>query len=162
MIISIIMPVYNNEGHLSDSINSVLQQRSKAWELIIVNDGSTDCTGKICDEYAKKDNRIKVIHTQNYGPADARNIGIQNANGKYCIFLDSDDFIDGYMYETKIKILKNYHADVIESGYRRFNDEGIHEEAHFTEEMLFNGLTNTISAVKQDNNFCVEIGRAHV
>lgn len=94
MIISIIMPVYNNEGYLSDSINSVLRQRSKAWELIIVNDGSTDCTGKICDEYAKKDNRIKVIHTQNYGPADARNIGIQNANGKYCIFLDSDDQLD--------------------------------------------------------------------
>lgn len=103
MFISIIIPVYNNEKYLSDSINSVLQQRSKDWELIIVNDGSTDRTGKICDEYAKKDNRIKVIHTQNYGPADARNIGIQNANGKYCIFLDSMILLMAICMKRKLK-----------------------------------------------------------
>lgn len=153
--LSVIVPIYNNEKYLKRCIDSIINQTYPCLEIILVNDGSTDDSLEICKEYAKKDKRIKVIDKENGGVSSARNAGLIHTTGSYVTFVDSDDFIDDRMYETKIKILKNDHADVIESGYRRFNDEGFHEEVHFTEEIIFNGLTNTISAVKQENNFCV-------
>lgn len=91
MTISIILPGYNSENSIKYSMASVLNQSDSDWELIIINDGSTDRTGAICEEYAKKRQGIKVYHIENAGPADARNLGIQKARGEYCIFLDSDD-----------------------------------------------------------------------
>lgn len=153
--LSVIVPVYNSEKYLQRCIDSIMNQSYPYLQIILVNDGSTDNSLEICQAYAKKDERIKVIDKENGGVSSARNVGLIHTTGSYVTFVDSDDFIDLHMYETKLKILKNYQADVIESGYRRFNDEGFYEEVHFTEELLLNGLTNTISAVKQDNNFCV-------
>lgn len=99
MKISCIVPVYNVEKYIKKCLDSILKQSFKDFEIILVDDGSTDNSGKICDEYEKKDDRIKVIHKSNGGLSDARNKGIENANGDYFIFIDSDDYIDENMFE---------------------------------------------------------------
>lgn len=93
--ISVIIPVYNVEKYLRDCIESVLQQSFSDIEIILVEDGSPDDSPKICDEYSKKDGRVKVIHKENGGLSDARNVGIDMATGKYIMFLDSDDYWSG-------------------------------------------------------------------
>lgn len=90
---SIIIPVYNVEKYLGECIESVLTQSFQSYEIILVNDGSTDTSGDICDEYAKKDKRIKVIHQENKGLSGARNKGIVSSTGEYLLFIDSDDYI---------------------------------------------------------------------
>lgn len=97
-LVSIIIPVYKVEKYLSNCIESVLGQNFCDWEAILVDDGSPDDCPTLCDEYAKKDNRIKVIHKINGGLSDARNAGILTANGKYVLFLDSDD----YFYSNRV------------------------------------------------------------
>ena len=92
-LISVIVPVYNVEKYLRECIESVLAQTHQNWEMILVDDGSEDSSGEICDEYAKKDNRILVIHQENQGLSGARNTGFENAKGEYVYFLDSDDWI---------------------------------------------------------------------
>lgn len=98
-LISVIVPVYNVEEYLPKCLDSIINQTYKNIEIIIVNDGSTDKSGIICDEYANKDIRIKVIHKENGGLSDARNRGIDIANGDYIGFVDSDDYIAEDMYE---------------------------------------------------------------
>ena len=97
------MPVYQAEKFLCDTINSVLAQTYSNWELILVDDGSTDSSGEICDTYARKDNRIKVVHQLNAGQASARNSGMDLAKGDYIGFLDNDDFY----YPDTVRILVN-------------------------------------------------------
>lgn len=92
-LFSIIVPIYNVEKYLAQCINSVLQQDFKDYELILINDGSPDNCPQICDEFALKDARIRVIHKNNGGLSDARNAGLEVCNGKYILFLDSDDFL---------------------------------------------------------------------
>ena len=98
-LISIIIPVYNVEQYLKQCLDSVINQTYKNLEIILVDDGSTDNSGKICDEYALKDNRIKVIHKQNGGVSSARNTGLNVATGEYIGFVDGDDYIELDMYE---------------------------------------------------------------
>lgn len=115
--VSIIIPVFNAEGFLNRCINSVLSQCYKNYELILVDDGSTDKSGIICDAYAKSDNRIKVFHKNNGGVSSARNWGIDHAQGEYIIFIDSDD----YVLPDYISNLMKYNSDLNVSGltYRR-------------------------------------------
>lgn len=94
LLITIIVPVYNSEKTLDKCINSILEQTFHEWELLLINDGSTDRSGKLCDEYASKDQRIKVFHKENGGVCSARNLGINNAKGKWITFCDSDDYVD--------------------------------------------------------------------
>ena len=89
---SFIIPVYNVEKYIKECLDSILIQTYKNFEVILINDGSTDNSGILCDEYAKLDNRVKVIHTKNGGLSKARNVGLEEATGKYIIFLDSDDY----------------------------------------------------------------------
>ena len=91
-MVSIIVPVYNIEKYIDECIQSVLNQTYTAWELILVDDGSTDNSGNICDEYAKTDTRIKVLHQKNQGVSAARNIALDKAEGDYIMFLDADDY----------------------------------------------------------------------
>lgn len=93
-LISIIIPVYNVENYIENCVSSVIKQTYKNIEIILVDDGSMDKSGIICDELAKRDNRIKVIHQKNKKAAEARNCGINNSNGRYIIFIDSDDYVD--------------------------------------------------------------------
>lgn len=111
-IISVIVPVYNVEKYLNKCVDSIVNQTYKNLEIILVDDGSPDNCPKICDEYAKKDNRIKVIHKENGGLSDARNKGIEVATGKYIGFVDSDDWIDKDMYKVLYENLTRYKADI--------------------------------------------------
>ncbi len=105
--ISIIVPVYKVEQFLEKCINSLLNQTYKNLEIILVDDGSPDNSGLICDKYAKKDKRIKVIHVENGGVSRARNIGIDNATGKYLTFVDSDDYIEINSYSKLLSHIDN-------------------------------------------------------
>ena len=91
--ISIIVPVYNSEKTLNRCVDSILSQTFQDWELLLIDDGSTDRSGKLCDEYALKDQRIKVFHKKNGGVSSARNIGLDHAKGEWITFIDSDDEI---------------------------------------------------------------------
>ena len=92
-LISVIVPIYNTEKYLSKCLDSILAQTYTDWEAILVDDGSSDNCGEICDEYAKKDCRFKVLHKKNEGVSIARNCGIENASGEWIVFVDSDDFV---------------------------------------------------------------------
>ena len=99
-LISVIVPVYNVEKYLNKCIDSIINQTYKNLEIILVDDGSQDSSGKICDEYTKKDNRIKVIHKENGGVSSARNIGLNNATGEWIAFIDADDWVDEEYLQT--------------------------------------------------------------
>ena len=96
--ISVIVPVYNVEQYLERCVDSIINQTYKNLEILLVNDGSTDNSGQLCDELAKKDDRIRVIHKENGGLSDARNVGIDEAEAELIGFIDSDDYIDEDMY----------------------------------------------------------------
>ena len=107
-LISIIVPVYKVEKYLEKCVKSIIGQTYKNLEIILVDDGSPDNCGKLCDEFAALDNRIKVYHKENGGLSDARNYGVEKATGKYIGFVDSDDYIHEEMYEKLyIAIKKN-------------------------------------------------------
>ena len=110
--ISVIIPVYNVEKYLSDCVESVLRQTYTDLEIILVDDGSKDASGRICDDYAKQDLRVRVIHKQNGGLSSARNAGIESANGQYLYFLDSDDWIAENAIELLYEAIKNTQSDL--------------------------------------------------
>jgi len=110
--ISVIVPVYKAEPYLCQCIDSIITQTYTNLEIILVNDGSPDNCGYICDEYALKDNRIKVIHKLNGGVSDARNVGINIATGDYICLIDSDDWVEHDMIEVLYKILSSNNADM--------------------------------------------------
>lgn len=112
-IISIIVPVFKSELYLKRCIDSILCQTFSDYELLLIDDGSTDLCPEICDEYAKKDERIRVIHKENAGVATARNSGLDIANGEYVTFVDSDDWIESDMYQSMMDIAKKYECDVV-------------------------------------------------
>lgn len=114
MLISIIVPIYNVEKYIHKCINSIINQTYKNIEVILVDDGSTDRCSEICDEFAKKDNRIKVIHQKNSGLSEARNTGIENSSGEYLLFIDSDDYIEVCTCEHLIKCLSKEKVDIIQ------------------------------------------------
>ena len=111
-LISIVVPIYKVEKYLPKCIDSIINQTYKNLEIILVDDGSPDRCGEICDEYAKTDRRIKVIHKENGGASDARNVGIDIANGEYLGFVDSDDYIVSDMYEKLYTALKKSNSDM--------------------------------------------------
>jgi len=115
--ISVIVPVYNVEQYLERCIDSIINQTYKNLEIILVNDGSTDNSGQLCDELAKKDDRIRVIHKKNGGLSDARNVGVDEAKAELIGFIDSDDYIDEDMYELLINNLKAANADLSMCGH---------------------------------------------
>lgn len=114
-LISIIVPVYNVENYLRKCLESIINQTYKNLEIILINDGSTDNSGKICDEYAGKDNRVKVIHNENRGVSHSRNCGLDIAKGEYILFIDSDDTVkNNYVFEM-VKEVREKDYDLIVS-----------------------------------------------
>lgn len=116
-LLSVIVPVYNNEKYLEECVNSILNQTYTRLEIILVNDGSKDNSGKLCDELAKKDARIRVIHKENGGAISARRTGCLEANAKYVTFVDSDDWIEPDMYQYLMEELLIHKADIVTSGF---------------------------------------------
>lgn len=112
-LISVIIPVYNVESYLSECVDSVLRQTCGKFEVILVDDGSTDSCGAICDSYAGSDPRIRVIHQPNGGLSAARNSGLKAARGQYVYFLDSDDYIESHTLEQLTALAEQEQADVV-------------------------------------------------
>ena len=122
--ISVIIPVYNVEKYIRESIDSVINQTYKNLEIIIVDDGSTDTSGAICDEYINKDNRIKVIHQENKGLSGARNTGLDVATGKYIMFIDSDDTFKLDACENLYNYIEKTNADYVVGNYINMDEDG--------------------------------------
>lgn len=170
MFISIIIPVFNREKYIRRCLNSILRQSFKDYELIIVDDGSYDATGKICDEYAKKYNKIRVIHQVNAGVSRARNVGLKNMRGKFVTFIDSDDFIpsnyleqiriayekygDGFLYCTSFKIYSETGIQFFRyrenSMYSVLNASGLFSMIN---KGLFNSVVNKIYESSRIKNY---------
>lgn len=136
--VSVVVPVYNAEKYLEECLDSIMVQTLKDIEVICVNDGSTDRSGQILNEYAKKDSRIKVIHKENGGVVSARNTGVDIAEGKYIGFVDSDDWVEPEMYEKLYEIAEREDVDLVTSGYFM---EGNYTTTHLdiVEEGLYKG-----------------------
>lgn len=118
-IVSVIVPIYNGERYLPESLDSLLAQTFQNFEIICVNDGSTDSTGKIIGEYIARDSRVKVVNQKNEGVASARNTGIANAKGRYIMFCDDDDLFAPNMLDSMVAMMEQHNADIcIPNGYK--------------------------------------------
>ena len=121
--ISVIVPVYNVEQYLPRCIDSILDQTFTDFELLLIDDGSKDKSGEICDNYAKKDSRIRVFHKENGGVSSARNLGLYNAKGKYIAFIDADDWVENEYLRIMYKHGEEECADIISSDFFLDNTE---------------------------------------
>lgn len=122
-LISVVIPIYNVEKYVEKCVNSVISQTYKNMEIILVDDGSKDKSGEICDSFEKKDKRIKVIHKKNGGLSDARNAGIEIAKGKYISFIDSDDYVSELFIERLYNLCTQNNADIAECAFIKFEDK---------------------------------------
>lgn len=120
--VSVIIPVYNAEKYLRKCLDSVLAQSFADFEVLLINDGSTDGSGKICDDYAQKDARVKVFHKENGGVSSARNLGLDNATGDWIVFVDSDDYVEKNYFEV-INNNLSQEIDVLVFSYWKIVDE---------------------------------------
>lgn len=123
-LVSIVVPIYNVERFLTKCVNSIVNQTYKNLEIILVDDGSPDNCPKMCDEWASKDSRIKVVHKENQGLGFARNTGIENASGKYILFFDSDDYVDTTLVEECIAAKNENNAQLVWYSMSDVNEEG--------------------------------------
>lgn len=150
-LISVIVPVYNVEKYLERCLNSIINQTYKNLQIIVVDDGSTDSSGKICDQYKEKDERIQVIHKKNGGLSDARNQGLKIATGEYIGFVDSDDYIAQDMFETLYNAIEKYNADIsIVSFYEIYNGKviGVRDSKNIEEMNKFEAMNELLKDTK--------------
>lgn len=139
MDISIIIPVYNVEKHLRRCVDSVLKQKNISMEIILVDDGSTDSSGNICEEYSTKHSNVRCIHIDNSGPSTAKNIGYDVATGNYVAFIDSDDEIMPDMFSTMLQSGNHHNADIVCCNYIQVDEEGnISHTEHTDKEYVLN------------------------
>lgn len=122
--ITVIITIYNASQYLRQCIDNILSQNFQDFELLLVNDGSTDSTGEICDEYAKKDKRIKVFHEQHKGVAHARQVGLDNAKGEYILYIDADDIIEPTMLVELYNTAKTTDAELVICDYTELTNSG--------------------------------------
>lgn len=139
--ISVIVPVYNVEKYLRRCIDSILGQTFTDFELLLIDDGSTDNSGKICDEYAEKDNRIRVFHKENGGVSSTRQLGIKEAQGKFSIHVDSDDWIEKDMLEIMYKEAVETRSEIISVDYYQ-NEQYIAEQYPLTNWQIIDSMLN--------------------
>jgi len=148
--ISVIVPVYKVESYLHRCIESIIHQTHKNLEIILVNDGSPDNSGSICDEYASKDERIIVIHKKNEGSSCARNAGLDVATGNYISFVDSDDYINVSMLQTMLENLLKFDLDVIE-----IPPKFSYKEKNFDDKLTIEDPVSASKRVIEDVTFAV-------
>lgn len=144
-LITIIVPVFNVEKYLCCCIESILCQSYWNIEILLIDDGSQDNGGEICEEYAGKDSRIRVFHTENRGLSAARNLGLQEANGKYIGFVDSDDWIEPDMFDSLLERILTTGADISVCGYWREADRSV-RQVHFRD-ALYTGEESLVAFV---------------
>lgn len=134
MLISVIIPVYNVEDYLHYAIESLEKQTYKNLEIILVNDGSTDNSGKLCDEYSEKYSNVRVFHKENGGLSDARNFGVQKAEGEFITFLDPDDYLEAYSLELLAGIQEKYNCDIVSTRVKATELYNVYVNHSLTEE----------------------------
>ena len=127
-LISVIVPIYNVEKYLDKCVDSIINQTYKNLEIILVDDGSPDNCPQMCDDYAKKDSRIRVVHKENGGLSDARNAGMKVATGEYISFIDSDDYISLDFYETLFQTMIDNDSDIVECSVVKFYEDNNFDE----------------------------------
>jgi len=150
-LVSIVMPIYNAEKYVAQAIDSVLNQTLSDFELILINDGSTDKSAEICAAYARDDQRIKLIHQKNGGICSARNKGLQLVQGEYTAFIDNDDVYLPDLLEENYTLAKKYNADILKYGnqyikQKNFSADTIHSSGKLNEEALLVIEKNDLSA----------------
>lgn len=149
-LISIIVPVYNIEKYIEKCIRSIISQTYQNLEIILVDDGSTDKSGKICDKYAQIDTRIFVIHKKNEGLSDARNSGLEVCKGRYIGFIDGDDWIANDMYEFLHRTLTEYQADIAVCGHYIEDDEGVYDSECSDGSLIIYNCRDAVCTVVED------------
>lgn len=165
-LISIIVPVYGVERYLDECVESIINQTYKNLEIILIDDGSPDNCPKICDDWAKKDSRIKVIHQNNAGVSVARNIGLDNAQGDYIGFVDGDDYIDADLYETVMSVFDNYNVDIVSFDFEYVTEKS--KSINSFEKIHKDTIYNRIEALSElllgniTNHFCNKIYKKYI
>lgn len=148
--VSIIVPIYNVEAYLERCLESIIRQSYWYIEVILVDDGSEDKSGMICEMYAKKDSRLKVIHKTNGGLSDARNVGIDACTGDFLFFLDSDDFIQEHTIEIMLDAAVRYSADIVECGVQYFYQDNVDWDSDENTEKVYDGNQILYSILNYD------------
>lgn len=152
-LISVIVPIYNVEKYLERCVESIINQTYKNLEIILVDDGSPDNCPQMCDDYAKKDSRIKVVHKKNGGLSDARNAGMKVATGEYVSFIDSDDYISLDFYETLLQTMVDNDSDIVECGVVKFYENEKFDE--YSDDQMIKNF-NTVDGLEElinENSF---------
>ena len=123
-VVSFVVPVFNVEKYLEQCVSSILSQSYRNIEVVLVDDGSTDNSGSICDSFVKKDKRVRVIHKENGGLSSARNAGLEIITGSYVVFTDSDDFVSPDMVQTMLNTIQSTDSDLVICNYAYTDEEG--------------------------------------
>jgi len=148
---SIIVPVYNDENHLPRCLDSIIAQTFTDYECLLIDDGSTDSASAICDAYAEKDSRFRVVHKNNEGISKTRQFGINNAAGKYTVFVDSDDWIEPSLLEKAIQLVDNSNPDIIFLDFYDENSSG--KECYIPQNISILDADTVIRRVLKGNQF---------
>lgn len=135
-LVSVIVPVYNVEKYLKSSLESILNQTYKKLDIILVNDGSTDNSKSICEEYVQKDSRVRLINKENGGNGDARNVGLQQVKGEWIVWVDSDDMIHKRQIEILLSVAKDNNADIVVGDYITIEDDELPQDSDIDEEYV--------------------------
>lgn len=163
-LLSVIVPVYNTKEYLERCISSIRNQSYQNLEIILVNDGSTDKSGSLCEKIALEDNRIRVFHKENGGSSSARNLGISKANGNYLAFIDSDDYIEEEMYAHLMEAIQRMNVEIAQVARIEETDEGERLpdvcEAPF-QEVIFESkeFLRELMMYRGDSSFCTKVVR---
>ncbi len=152
-LISIIVPIYNVEKYLNKCIESIVNQTYENIEIILIDDGSNDNSGIICDEYAKKDNRIIVVHKENGGVSSARNKGLKIAKGEWISFVDADDWIEQIFCQTLLNKVTQEQADIALCGYNRITDNRIEKINANNQEVFLNSNEYLVKSLNPQTGF---------
>ncbi|MBD9011972.1 MAG: glycosyltransferase [Ruminococcus bromii] len=152
-LISVIVPIYNVEKYLARCVDSIVNQTYKNLEIILVDDGSPDRCPQMCDDYAEKDSRIKVVHKKNGGLSDARNAGMAVATGEYISFIDSDDYVSDDFFECLLDVMNKENSDIAECSVVKFYDDNRFDEISDDLSVKTYDTQDAMSALIAENPF---------
>lgn len=147
-LISIIVPVYNAENELNRCVESILGQSFKNFELLLIDDGSSDTSGKLCDEFSENDKRIRVFHKNNGGVSSARNLGLQHASGDWICFIDSDDYVNKSYLLSLYTALKLLNSDLVQAGFIRINGSSTQQVNCVDQDISTSSMSDILSHLR--------------
>lgn len=151
LLLTIVVPVYNVKGYLQRCVDSILAQSFTDFEMLLIDDGSTDGSGEMCDGFAEKDSRIRVIHQQNCGQSRARNVGINQAKGEFITFVDSDDWLEPDMYQLMFASIEKNNSDIVISRLQMVNaPNDIIKVIGYDKERIFDRIEATKEILRDD------------